>query len=61
MGNPFKLVKRCFRCLHVLREDGTCQNPKCVRYTPDESESSKSEKTEKESDTSNSGNSGTSK
>ena len=57
----FKITHRCIRCRKPLREDGTCQNPKCVRYTPDESESSKSEKTEKESDTSNSGNSGTSK
>ena len=29
----FKLKKRCIRCLHVLRDDGTCQNPDCVRYT----------------------------
>ena len=29
----FKLKKRCLRCLHILRDDGTCQNPKCVRYT----------------------------
>ena len=29
----FKLKKRCIRCLHILREDGTCQNPDCVRYT----------------------------
>ena len=29
----FKLKKRCLRCLHILREDGTCQNPDCVRYT----------------------------
>ena len=32
----FKLKKRCLRCLHVLREDGTCQNPDCVRYKPKE-------------------------
>lgn len=31
----FKLKKRCIRCYHVLREDGTCQNPDCVRYTPE--------------------------
>ena len=38
MENPFKIVKRCFRCLHVLREDGTCQNPKCSRYVPEKNE-----------------------
>ena len=29
----FKLKKRCIRCLHILRDDGTCQNRDCVRYT----------------------------
>ena len=29
----FKLKKRCIRCLHILRDDGTCPNVKCVRYT----------------------------
>lgn len=29
----FKLKKRCIRCLKVLRDDDTCQNPDCVRYT----------------------------
>ena len=29
----FKVKKRCIRCRKELREDGTCQNPKCVRYT----------------------------
>lgn len=38
MGNPFKLVKRCFRCLHVLRDDDTCQNPKCSRYVEENAE-----------------------
>ena len=28
----FKITKRCIRCRKPLREDGTCQNPKCVRY-----------------------------
>lgn len=33
----FKVTKRCIRCLKPLREnDGTCQNPKCVRYKPEE-------------------------
>lgn len=27
---------RCMRCLKVLRADGTCQNPKCVRYVPEQ-------------------------
>jgi hypothetical protein len=27
--------KRCIRCRKELREDGTCQNPQCVRYTPE--------------------------
>lgn len=31
----FKVKKRCIRCRKPLREDGTCQNPKCVRYVPD--------------------------
>ena len=31
----FKLKKRCLRCLHVLRDDGTCPNVKCVRYKPE--------------------------
>lgn len=29
----FKVIKRCIRCRKPLREDGTCQNQKCVRYT----------------------------
>lgn len=28
-----KIKKRCIRCMKYLREDGTCQNEKCVRYT----------------------------
>ena len=28
------IKKRCPRCLQVLRVDGTCQNPKCVKYVP---------------------------
>lgn len=31
----FKITKRCIRCLKPLRKNGTCQNPKCVRYKPD--------------------------
>lgn len=26
------IKKRCNRCLKPVREDGTCQNPECVRY-----------------------------
>ena len=29
----FKVIKRCIRCRKPLREDGTCQNKQCVRYT----------------------------
>lgn len=28
------IKKRCIRCLKPLREDGTCENPKCVKYVP---------------------------
>lgn len=31
----FKITKRCIRCRKPLRADGTCQNPKCVRYKPE--------------------------
>ena len=42
--------KRCFRCLQYLRDDDTCQNPKCVRYTPEESTTTAdSEKTAEDS------------
>ena len=42
----FKVTKRCIRCLKPLRENGTCQNPKCVRYKPDpEPEKQEEEKT----------------
>ena len=46
----FKIKKRCFRCLHVLREDGTCQNPKCSRYVA-EDDTSEMKETPKTSDT----------
>lgn len=29
------IKRRCPRCMKVLREDGTCQNGKCPRYTPE--------------------------
>jgi hypothetical protein len=31
--------KRCIRCRKPVREDGTCQNPQCVRYTPPKEDS----------------------
>lgn len=33
--------KRCNRCLQYLRADGTCQNPKCVKYVPPKDEDNK--------------------
>ena len=30
------ITKRCIRCRQPLRPDGTCQNPACVRYVPEE-------------------------
>ena len=29
-----KMIYRCIRCRKPLRDDGTSQNDKCVRYTP---------------------------
>ena len=41
------VTPRCIRCRKPLRENGTCQNPKCVRYTPEpEPEPEKNEKDE---------------
>lgn len=31
-----KMIYRCIRCRKPLRDDGTCQNAKCVRYTPED-------------------------
>lgn len=45
----FKLKKRCPRCLHVLREDGTCQNSKCVLYVEENGEAEKADE-QKETD-----------
>ena len=28
------IKKRCIRCLKPVRDDGTCQNPSCVKYVP---------------------------
>ena len=30
--------KRCNFCLKKLREDGTCANPSCPRYVPEQPE-----------------------
>ena len=30
--------KRCIRCRKPVREEGTCQNPNCVRYVPPKDE-----------------------
>lgn len=30
------ITKRCIRCRKKVREDGTCQNPNCVLYVPEE-------------------------
>lgn len=38
--------KRCIRCRKELREDGTCQNPNCVRYTPEQDPESEEEEKE---------------
>ena len=42
--------KRCIRCLKVLRADGTCQNPKCVLYVPDEETEEKADTAKPESE-----------
>ena len=34
---------RCIYCRKVLRVDGTCQNPNCVRYTPPKGETEKND------------------
>ena len=37
------ITKRCIRCRQPLREDGTCQNPNCVRYVPEENSTKQAE------------------
>ncbi|MFW5631207.1 MAG: hypothetical protein ACOCNB_10550 [Acetivibrio ethanolgignens] len=41
---------RCFRCMKVLRADGTCQNPKCIRYVPEEETEEKADTAKPESE-----------
>ena len=31
----YKIKKRCIRYLEVFRDNGTCGNEKCLRYTPE--------------------------
>jgi hypothetical protein len=38
--------KRCIFCRKVVRADGTCQNPKCPLYKPEESDKNSSEANE---------------
>lgn len=40
----FKLKKRCKFCAHVLRADGTCQNPNCIDYTEEPTKESTDKK-----------------
>lgn len=37
------VAKRCNFCLKKLRADGTCQNPSCPRYVPEENAQPKQE------------------
>jgi hypothetical protein len=50
------IKKRCLRCLKVMRNDGTaenpkwvCNNPNCVRYVPPQPEPTPTEPNEEES------------
>lgn len=52
----FKVTKRCIRCRKPLREDGTCQNEKCVRYKPPKEETSTDTTTETTTETKQLGN-----
>ena len=40
--------KRCIFCRKHLREDGTCQNPECPRYTPEKEEQADEQGEQKE-------------
>lgn len=40
--------KRCIFCRKHLREDGTCQNPDCPRYTPEQEEQADEQGEQKE-------------
>ena len=41
---------RCPFCRKVVRADGTCQNPSCVMYVPDESKEETKNNTEEKSE-----------
>ena len=46
-----KIKHRCRFCGHVLREDGTCPNQECPRYTPEpEKPANETPKTEESED-----------
>ena len=40
------VTKRCVRCRKPLREDGTCQNPDCVKYTSPNEEKTETDESE---------------
>lgn len=46
MGYFDMIKKRCIRCRRVLRDDGTCQNERCSRYTAPKAEETGSTTTE---------------
>lgn len=48
----FKLKKRCKFCAHVLRDDGTCQNPNCANYTDEKASADATTSDNKETETS---------
>lgn len=37
------VTKRCIRCHKKVRPDGTCSNPECVLYVPEEDTETTSE------------------
>lgn len=39
----FNIRKRCIRCNQKVREDGTCQDPNCVRFVPETTEENTTE------------------
>lgn len=51
MGYFDMIKKRCIRCRRVLRDDGTCQNERCSRYTAPKAEETESTTTEEDTST----------
>lgn len=41
------ITKRCIRCRKKVREDGTCQNPNCVLYVPENAQPKQEETADK--------------